>query len=146
MATPYSDIFTVFSSLITDYSFVELEESDLTTLLTIYLHSSCTKFSKCNKDLSDRTEATSLAEGTFNFDLTDMEVLILANYMIDEWLSPKLNTSDLLKQILGTKDYNLFSSANQIKELRALREDTRDEINRLIIDYSYNDLNQEDIS
>lgn len=145
MSTPYSEIFSVFSGLITDYNFVDLDEEELTALLTIYLKNSCTKFTKCKQNLN-KIEATDSEEGNFEADLTDMEILILANYMIDEWLSPKVNTSDLLKQILGSKDFTLWSQANQIKELRALREDTRDEISRLIIDYSYNDLTQDDIS
>lgn len=145
MATPYSEIFSVFSSLVTDYNFVDLDEEELTTLLIVFLKNSCTKFTKCKQDLN-RVEATDSEEGYFEADLTDMEILILANYMIDEWLSPKVNTSDLLKQILGSKDFTLWSQANQIKELRALREDTKDEINKLIIDYTYSDLTQNDIS
>lgn len=152
MATPYSVVFSTFTNLISDYSFLELTESELTALLTIYLKNSIVRFSSCKQNLSDRTEAseatdeTPAIEGQFNITLTDIEILILAKYMIYEWLSPKLNTSDLLKQILGTKDYQIYSQANQIKELRELREDTKNEITRLLIDYTYGDITVEDIS
>lgn len=146
MATPYSVVFDKFMNLITDYSFYNLPEEDLTILLTIYLDNACTKFTKCLKNLDDRTPATETSDGFFNIDLSNMEILILSHYMVDEWLSPKINTSDLLKQILGSKDYTLFSQANQLKQLRELREDTQNEINRLIIDYTYKFLSIDDIS
>lgn len=152
MATPYSAVFSIFTNLVSDYLFLELTEFELTALLTVYLKNSITKFSNCKQDLSNRAEAieeteeSPYIEGQFNIDLTDMEILILAYYMVDEWLSPKINTSDLLKQMLGTKDYQIYSQANMIKELRELREDTRNEINRLLIDYTFGDITVEDIS
>ncbi|MBE2918563.1 hypothetical protein HPK02_06545 [Anoxybacillus flavithermus] len=99
------------------------------------------KFKKCKKDLSNRDQALK----QFNEDLTDEEKEILATLMCVEYLTPKLITSELLKQKLSTKDYQLYSQANQIKEIREVRDKMKSEANQMMISYSYSENSLDDL-
>jgi hypothetical protein len=133
MATPFSDVYAFFTSKISDYSFLKLTQIELEDNLENYLNSASVKFRRCKKDLSDKDKTNN----QFNIDLSDEEKEILATLMTVEYLSPKLITSDLLQQTLGTKDYRLYSQANHIKEIKDLRNVFKSEANQLMMDYSY---------
>lgn len=131
MPTPFSDIYDRFLRKVSDYSLVNLTNEELDTLLADYLTSAIPKFRKCRKDLSLQTSSQ------FDEDLTGDEQEILATLMILEWISPRIYTIELLKQSLGSKDWQLYSQANHLKELRSLRSDIENELDRMMIDYSY---------
>ena len=133
MATPYQTIFDVFINKITDYDFLSLDTADIEEILTKYIKSALVKFKVCKKDLSDRDDNIK----TFNITLTEEEVEILATLMVVEWLSPKINAIELLKQSLSTKDFSMYSQANHLKELRELKKDMRNESKQLLISYGY---------
>ncbi|OME41506.1 hypothetical protein BSK58_14900 [Paenibacillus odorifer] len=73
----------------------------------------------------------------FSSELTQEEIEIIALLMTVEWIRPRINNIELLKQSLNTKDWNFYSQANHLKELRTLKEETENEIDRLIVSYSY---------
>jgi hypothetical protein len=76
--------------------------------------------------------------GEFTEDLTELEQEIITNMMVLEWLKPNVYHMDLLEYRLGSKDFQMFSPGNHLKELRSLKKDTESEIDSLIIKYSYN--------
>jgi len=134
MATPYTTINTSFLNKISDSYLASMTDDDLNAQLLNFLISSIPKFRKCKKDLSLRDDILL----QFTETLTDEEIEILANLMVAEWLRPQINHLELIKQSLGTKDFQMFSQANHLKELQNLRKDTRSEISKLLVDYSYN--------
>lgn len=109
-----------------------MENEEIENNLETYLKPSIVKFRYCDK-LGDRDEELK----QFNQDLTDEEQEILAVLMCVEYLTPKLLTDNLLKQSLGAKDYNLYSQANQMKEIRTLRDTLKREADNLMILYTY---------
>lgn len=139
MATPYININASFLSKISDPYLASLSDADLQEYLLKILISSIPKFKKCKKNLSSRDETG------FIEDLTDEDIEILANLMVIEWLRPQINNLELLKQALGAKDFQMFSQANHLKELQALRKDTQSEISKLLVDYSYNNNSLDDL-
>lgn len=141
MATPFSEIYDRVYNKISDYSFLNLTQNEVEDILESYLLSSIVKFKKCKKDLSNRDQALK----QFNEDLTDEEKEILATLMCVEYLTPKLITSELLKQKLSTKDYQLYSQANQIKEIRGVRDKMKSEANQMMISYSYSENSLDDL-
>ncbi|WP_241739360.1 hypothetical protein [Anoxybacillus flavithermus] len=141
MATPFSEIYDRVYNKISDYSFLNLTQNEVEDILESYLLSSIVKFKKCKKDLSNRDQALK----QFNEDLTDEEKEILATLMCVEYLTPKLITSELLKQKLSTKDYQLYSQANQIKEIREVRDKMKSEANQMMISYSYSENSLDDL-
>lgn len=133
MATPFKEIYDRVYNKISDYSFTKLTQDEVEDVLESFLLSALVKFKTCKKDLSNRN----LTLKQFNEDLTDEEKEILAILICVEYLTPKLITDELLQQRLSTKDYNLYSQANQIKEIRKLRDKFKSEANQMMINYSY---------
>lgn len=128
--TPFSEIYDVFLSQVSDPVFMEKDIGD--ELKYRYLLNSIPKFKKCKKDLSDRTS------DQFNVVLTDEEILILGTLMVLEYLNPMIISLENIKQFMNSKDFYISSQANQLKQLMELREMKRREVDRLIIDYTYN--------
>lgn len=141
MATPFSEIYDRVYNKISDYSFLNLTQNEVEDILESYLISSIVKFKKCKKDLSNRDQTLK----QFNEDLSDEEKEILATLMCVEYLTPKLITSDLLQQRLSTNDWNLYSQANHIKEIRELRDEMKSEANQMMISYSYSENSLDDL-
>lgn len=132
MATSYESIYSRFLPKITDYSFLNLSDEEIKSNLETYLKSSIIKFRYCDK-LSDRDEVLK----QFNKELTEEEQEIISVLMCVEYLTPKLLTDELLKQSLNSKDYSLYSQANHVKEIRALRDEYQQEANSLMILYTF---------
>lgn len=134
--TPYSEIYEIFLGKIEDYEIkkkLELEFEFAQEMLFDFLRSAIPKFTYSTKDLSNR-DNTLLQ---FNIQLTDMEKEILSTLMIVEYLSPKILRDEYLENHLGSKDYRTFSPANQLKEVKELRESIKSEANSLMIEYYY---------
>ena len=141
MATPFSEIYDRVYNKSSDYTLLNLTQSEVEDILESYLLSSIVKVKKCKKYISHRDQALK----QFNEDLTDEEKEILATLMFVEYLTPKLITSELLKQKLSTKDYQLYSQANQIKEIREVRDKMKSEANQMMISYSYSENSLDDL-
>lgn len=104
MATPYSRIYDRALSKITDYDLAYLPDADFQLMLSGWLHSAIAKFRKCASDLSDRDDELA----TFNVDLVDEEIEILALLMVCEWLEPQVNSVTLTHQLFGGKEEKLW--------------------------------------
>ncbi len=132
MSTPYHVVDNSFLSKITDDFLLSIPDEDLQKLIDGYRNSASIKFKQCNK-LSDRDDDLR----QYNIALTDEEIEILANLMILEWLKPLINSIEILKQGMSTKDYKTFSNANLLDSLIRLRKETLAEVDRLIVAYTY---------
>ena len=133
MATPYSKIYDRMLAKITDYDLAFIPEADLRFMLRGWLNSSISKFRKCASNLADRDDELEV----FNVDLVDEEIEILALLMVCEWLEPQINSVTLTHQMFGGKEEKFYAQANQLAELKALRDDTRTEARKLMRDYTY---------
>lgn len=131
--TEYTNVYDIFLSKITDYGLVSLTQNELEDNLKKHLKSAIVKFKHCVKDLNNRDDEL----GVFNVELTDEEIEVLAYLMIIEWSNNYILNIELLKQNFSTRDFNLFSSANLLKELTNLRKTYKDEIVNLITFYYY---------
>lgn len=133
MATPYSRIYERALAKITDYDLAFLPEDDFRSMLKGWLTSSVSKFRKCKSDLSNRDDELEI----FNADLADEEIEILALLVVSEWLEPQVNSVLLTHQMFGGKEEKYYAQANQLSELKALRDNTRTEARKLMRDYTY---------
>ena len=133
MATPYSRIYERALAKITDYDLAFLPEDDFRSMLKGWLTSSVSKFRKCKSDLSNRDDELEI----FNADLADEEIEILALLVVSEWLEPQVNSVLLTHQMFGGKEEKYYAQANQLSELKALRDNTRTEARKLMRHYTY---------
>lgn len=131
--TSYDVVFRRFLNRITDYDLPLLPEEDLDEMMRGWLTSAIANFTRCKSDLSNRDDEAQ----TFNADLTNYEIEVLSLYMVCAWLDQKINSVLLTNQFIGGKESNYYSQANQLGQLKALRDATFTEARKLPRDYSY---------
>ena len=134
MATPFNNIYSLFLSQITDYNLQSLNNESLEANLQLWLLGAIGYFSNCSHDLTN----FDLGLKQFNVVLNHNEKLILSKFMLSVYLDTHLIKEDLLKQNLNSKDYRMYSSANQIKALIEIKNKVTGEANVLMSRYSYN--------
>ena len=133
MATPYEKIYDRFSQKISDFNLVEADDHSLGEMLQGWLNSSIVRIRKCQHDLSKRNDE--LQE--FEEDLSDLEIELLALGMVDAWVTPMLNSTELTLQFIGGKEEKYYSQSQQLAELRNLKKENSLEMNRLHNYYTY---------
>ena len=126
--TSYDVVYSRFLSSIKDFNLIELDDYTLSEMLKNWLHTAIVK-TRTSSDLTRDDE-----KETFNNDLSDLDIELLAIGMRLSWLDQTLNSTELTHQFLGGKEEKFFSQANHIEELRNLRADTLREMQQL---YTY---------
>ena len=132
MATPYSKVYERFLQKVTDFNLVEFDDNTLDKMLLGWLSSAIVKMRKCQHDLSLRDDG----ELTFNEDLSDLEIELLAMGMLDSWITPQIASTELTLQFIGGKEEKMFSQSSHLAELRNIREQNLLEMNRLHLYYT----------
>lgn len=121
MNTDFQSVYDMFLSNITSYDYLDLTETELNTELKMIMRKA---LAKCLN--FDDVKADYILE-EFNRELTELEINIIANFMIIEWLNPQITSEEKLKMRLGSKDYTTYSPANLLKQLQDIRNDARKE-------------------
>lgn len=134
MATPFNEIYPLFLAQITDYNLALMDDDSLDENMQLWLLGAIGYFSNCKHDLSE----FNLDSKTFTADLNHMEKQILSRFMLTLYLDTHLLKEDLLKQNLNSKDYRVYSPANQLKALIETKSKINSEANVLMSRYSYN--------
>lgn len=134
MGTPFSEIYELFLSQIKDYELAEMEETVAIKNMQLWLFGAIPHFHSCKKNLEDYDEFLD----KFNETLSINEKYILAKYMIYSYISTFLIREENLSQSLNSKDYRMYSPANQLKALQALSEHIKSEGSTLQSQYSWN--------
>lgn len=136
MATSFTDIYARAIFRFADYEFLKQDIEIREGVLEKHLISAKTEFQRvCKPDLGDYD----LELKQFNQTLDDEVIEILSLGIAFYWLSYKSLNSELLKNVLNSKDYYYYSPANLLKEVQTLRKTLRSEFNSAMRRYSYND-------
>ena len=136
MATPFTDIYARAIFRFADYEFLKQDIETREGVLEKYLISAKTEFQRvCKTDLGDYD----LELKQFNQTLDDEVIEILSLGIAFYWLSYKALNSELLKNVLTSKDYYYYSPANLLKEVQTLRKTLRSEFNSKMRQHSYNE-------
>ena len=131
--------FTMVSTAITGSEFVVLVSGTTSILDTEYTVSGQTVSFATVYAPETGTDTVSISwefAGELEEDLTELEQEIIANMMVLEWLNPSIYHMDLLEYKLGSRDFNQFSPAGLLKELKSLKKETLSEIDSLIVKYT----------
>lgn len=134
MGTPFNEIYVLFLSQIKDYDLAQMNDTTMEQNMQMWLTSSIGHFSSCQKDLRKHD----LLTGHFDEVLTTEEKVILAKYMAYSYMLTHVITETNMKQTLNSKDYRMYSPANQLKALTSLRDHLNAEATTLESKYSYN--------
>ncbi len=69
--------------------------------------------------------------------LSDYEIDIISNLMLVEYIKPQYLSSEVIKQSLSDKDFKIHSQANQLREIGLLYRNLRKEARKMITEYTY---------
>lgn len=134
MATSYEKIYANLLPKFRSYDIPIMTLEEVEDFLYDYFIPSISRFHICRKDLTDRND--DLAQ--FNVDLSDMEIEILSNFALIEYIdSTYIRTPTLLKVNLSSSDFNAFSPANMLDKLMNMRETYRKENEALLSRYAW---------
>ena len=133
MATPYEKVYNRFLQKISDFNLAEVDDYSFDKMMNSWLNSAVIRVRKCQHDLSKRDDE--LQE--FEEDLSDLEIELLALGMVDAWVTPMLNSTELTLQFIGGKEEKYYSQSQMLSELRNLKKENSLEMNRLHNYYTY---------
>ena len=143
MTLQYEDIFSLFLSKITDYSFLEYDEDFIRSQMVSWLHSSSSsprlraKFSMFT--LSDEKAILSFSLKHSSGEQSDCDFVadVLARAMVVAWLEPEVKNALLTKQLLTSGDEKFFAQANHISQLEQMLTTAKTEFKNILRDYGY---------
>lgn len=143
MNLQYEKIFSMFLSKITDYSFLEYDESFITEQMVSWLHSSVSaprlraKFS--NLILNDNEAIISFVLKNPTDEQSDVDFVtdVLARSMVITWLEPQVKNVLLTKQLLSGGDEKFYAQANHISQLEQMLSLAKIELKNILRDYGY---------
>jgi hypothetical protein len=133
MATSFDILFKRFFNKVTDPDLASLLPDTIDSITIEFMQSAIVRFQKCKQDIN--TIDTVLQQ--FNVDLNQVEIEILANWMVYEWTSQQIFRVELLRQSLSSKDYAMYSQANHLDKMLLLRQQIYNDTNQMITDYTY---------
>lgn len=134
MATPYEKIYENLLPKFRSYEIPLMSTEEVKDFLHDYLIPAISRFHVCRKDLNDRDDIIQ----RFNVDLSDTEIEILSNYLLIEYIdSEYIRVPSLLKVQLPSSDFKVFSPANFLEKLVAMRTNYTKENETLLSRYAW---------
>lgn len=138
-----STIFDYFLGYITDYDYLSLDESDISTLELEYIKKSVAKpymrnlFSSITIDEDEEVVSFEMAYPTTDENDESFVSDILAKAMVIQWLQPQVRSKLNTAQMFTGKQRTWYSQANHLAELRSMLEDTQLDVRRMIRDRGF---------
>ena len=118
MTTPYEKLYENLLPKFYSYEIPLMSTEEVKDYLHDFLIPAISRFHVCRKDLSDRDDILH----RFNVVLSDIEIEILSNYLLIEYIdSEYIRVPSLLKISLPSSDFKAFSKANMIEKLMSMR-------------------------
>lgn len=133
MATEVNTIYKQFLAMINDKEWLLVDEEVIEDLMFTYLQGTISKFDICRKSLELKDNKS------FVEDLSPLEVKILSQGMLLEYLNPKIIREENLRQTISTKDYHDLSNANMLDKLLKLKKSVEEDYEELLNKYDYLD-------
>lgn len=135
MATPYTDVYNYFLHLIDDYELAMYDVVDFEDSLESWLEmASSIHFVECNLDLINIMDDVN-KEFTSTLGLD--EIVILSYGMVLSWLEPRINTLEVIRKELGTKDFRITSSQAHLNTLTKMRNESLSKLKYYKKQYEY---------
>ena len=111
-----------------------MTQDEVKDYLHDYLIPAIARFHICRTDLNDRDDILE----RFNLELSDVEIEILSNYVLLEYIdSTYVRTPTLLKANLSSTDFNAFSNANLLDKLMSMHKTYLAENETLLSRYAW---------
>jgi len=133
MNTPFEEVYTLFLAQLDDNELYLLPDEELEENLEGWLMLAIPSFHACRKNIEDVD--TIFKEFKVELDLT--EKVILAKYMVIEYLRPKILYQQAVSDELISKDYKIWSPANMLRVTQNMQTSIDSSTNSLQSQYSW---------
>ena len=134
MATPYEKLYENLLPKFRSYEIPLMSTEEVKDYLHDFLIPAVSRFHVCRKDLNNRDDIIQ----RFNDDLSDIEIEILSNYLLIEYIdSEYIRVPSLLKVQLPSSDFKVFSPANFLDKLMAMHKTYVSENETLLSRYAW---------
>lgn len=134
MATSFDTIEELALTIVSDYKIAKLYTAsvpDFQVYCDGFLISAIPNFTDCNQSLE-----YNLTTRTFNSDLTQLEISILADFWVIAWLLKETQDSTQIALKLSTTGgFETHSEAQNLKEKNAWLDKLRERVYQRITDY-----------
>lgn len=144
MTSTYNDIYSRFLIKIRDYEFAGLPEPNATEQMKEWLQASLshTYIYRIFKTFSADDEVAeieyTLKSTVDEYSDTNFVEELLGNAMVIEWVTPKLQTTTLLNQMItNSKEQKFYAQANHVSQLRELKAETETKVRSMLRDKGY---------
>ena len=111
MNTSIEEVIDLYLAKIENFDYLDYDEDELLEELRPMMNSAISKLFSIDVSIDWDTEE-------FSRELTPIEQNIIAYGLVEEFISQKVNSIKVLENHLAMKDYNLYSSANMLKQLQ----------------------------
>ena len=111
MNTSIEEVIDLYLAKIENFDYLDYDEEELLEELRPMMNSAISKLFTIDVSIDWDTEE-------FSRELTPIEQNIIAYGLVEEFISQKVNSIKVLENHLAMKDYNLYSSANMLKQLQ----------------------------
>ena len=143
MTLQYEDIFSMFLSKVTDYSFLEYDESLVREQMVSWLHSSIStprlrsKFTELIANDKEAFISFSLKNSMDEQSDIEFTIDVVARAMVIAWLEPQVKNVLLTKQMLGGKEEKFYAQSSHISQLEQMLYSAKTELKNILRDYGY---------
>lgn len=127
------NIMAMFLKIITEYDYLEYEEDELKADFMEILEMAVVEVQLQGLML----EVDFDADFGFSEELSRNMAYILAHACALVWVTPKVNSAELLATALTSTDFTMFSPANRLQSCLKLRLDMEAKLNSLISAYDF---------
>ena len=127
------NIMAMFLKIITEYDYLEYEEDELKADFIEILEMAIAEVQIQGLML----EVDFDADFGFSQELSRNIAYILAHACALVWVTPKVNSAELLATALTSTDFTMFSPANRLQSCLKLKLDMEAKLNSLIADYDF---------
>lgn len=134
MPTSYEKLYENLLPKFRSYEIPLMSTEEVKDYLHDFLIPAISRFHVCRKNLNDRDDILQ----RFNIELSDIEIEILSNYLLIEYIdSEYIRTPTILKVQLPSNDFKVFSPANFLDKLVAMRTTYTRENETLLTRYAW---------
>lgn len=102
MATPYEKVYGRFLNKCTDFDLADLDDNTLNEMMKDWLDSAIIR-TRTSNDLSARDDENE----SFENDLSDQDVELLAMGMVLAWLDQRIQSTEFTSMMIGGKEEKL---------------------------------------
>ena len=127
------NIMAMFLKIITEYDYLEYEEDELKADFMEILEMAVAEVQLQGLML----EVDFDADFGFSEELSRNMAYILAHACALVWVTPKVNSAELLATALTSTDFTMFSPANRLQSCLKLKLDMEAKLNSLIAAYDF---------